>query len=149
MTYDIHAAIPHREPFLLLDEIIEISAESVRAAYTLRGDDPLWALVYQGHYPGNPLTPGVLLCEMVFQAAAVMVRELAAGEELPGVPMVTRIQNVKFRNVVPPGSRVEIRASLAERLSNAFFMKGGVWLDGKAAMQAEFAVAMAEPGGST
>lgn len=145
MTYDIQSAIPHRPPFLLLDEILEVSVDGISAAHTLRADHPLWSQIYAGHYPGNPITPGVLLCEMIFQAAAVLVFEMAGGESMPGVPVVTRIQNVKFKNMIPPGSTVEIRASLTERLANAFFMKGGVWLDGKAAVQAEFAVAMAEP----
>lgn len=146
MNYDIKAAIPHREPFLLLDEILEISAESVAAGYTLRPDDKLWSRIYSGHYPGSPITPGVLLCEMMFQAAAVMVHEMAKNEPLPGVPVVTRIQGVKFKNMVFPGDRVEIRARLSERMGNAFFMKGSVHKDGKTAVQAEFAVAMAPAG---
>lgn len=144
MAYDIQAAIPHRAPFLLLDEVTAISADAVQAFYTLRPDDDLWSRIYSGHYPGNPITPGVLLCEMMFQAAACMVHELGKGEALPGVPVVTRIQGVKFKKIVPPGSKVEIRASLQERVANAFFMKGSVLLEGKAAVQAEFAVAMAE-----
>lgn len=144
MEYAIEAAIPHRAPFLLLDEVAEISADAVKAFYTLRPDDELWSRIYSGHYPGNPITPGVLLCEMLFQAAACMVHELGKGEPLPGVPVVTRIQGVKFKKIVPPGSKVEIRAALQERVANAFFMKGSVLLEGKPALQAEFAVAMAE-----
>ena len=147
MDYDIASAIPHRAPFLLLDEILEISVDSVRAAYTLRTDDELWSRIYAGHYPGHPLTPGVLLCEMILQAGAVLVREMAGAGGLDGVPVVTRLQNVKFKNMVPPGSRLEIRATLTERLAGAFFMKGGIWLDGRAAVQAEFAVALAGAAG--
>ena len=146
MAYDIKAAIPHREPFLLLDEIVELSDDSVRAAYTLRPDDELWSRVYSGHYPGAPITPGVLLCEMMFQAAAVMMHERAKKEPLEGVPVVTRIQGVKFKNMVFPGESVEIRAKLSETMGGAFFMKGSVLKGGKTAVQAEFAVAMALAG---
>mgnify|MGYP003623714021 CR=1 FL=1 len=59
--------------------------------------------------------------------------------------MVTRSQNVKFRNIVPPGSRLEVSATLAESLANAFFMKGAIRHAGKTVLQAEFAVALAEP----
>lgn len=148
MDYDIRAAIPHRAPFLLLDEVIEATPEMVRAAYTPRPDDELWSRIYAGHYPDHPITPGVLLCEMMFQAAAVMVHEIASAEALAGVPMVTRIQSVKFKTPVYPGDRLEIRARLAEKIANAFFMKGSVLKDGKTAVQAEFAVAIAPAGGN-
>ncbi len=143
MAIDIQAAIPHRPPFLLIDCITESGEESIKAEYTLRPDDELWSRIYAGHYPGSPITPGVLLCEMVFQAAAVLVHEMHKNEPLAGVPVVTRIQNVKFKTMILPGDTVEIRASLKEKMANAFFMKGGVWKNGKPAMQAEFAVALA------
>ncbi len=146
MNEDIAAAIPHRPPFLLVDEVVELGPDSIRAAYTLRPDDELWSRVYAGHYPGNPITPGVLLCETLFQTAAVLLRDIAKTDALPGVPMVTRIQNVKFKSVVPPGSRLDIDAALTERLANAFFLKGSIRCGGKTVLQAEFAVAMAEPG---
>lgn len=143
MEYDIRAAIPHRAPFLLLDAIEEMTPESIRASTTLRPDDELWSRIYSGHYPGNPITPGVLLCEMIFQAAAVLVYETVKAEALEGMPVVTRIQGAKFKTMILPGDAVEIRASLTERMANAFFLKGGVWKNGKAAVQAEFAVALA------
>lgn len=145
--YDIHQAIPHREPFLLLDEIVEATPDRVHARYTPRPDAPLWRQVYAGHYPGSPITPGVLLCEMLFQAAAVMVHEMARQAETPpeGVPVVTRITQVKFKNIVPPGQTLDIAATLNERLANAFFMKGAIKADGKTVLQAEFAVALAQP----
>ena len=144
MEYDIAGAIPHRAPFLFLDEITEIAADSLKAEYTLRPGDELWSRVYSGHYPGSPITPGVLLCEMMLQAGAVLVREMTGAASATGMPVVTRLQNVKFKAMVPPGSRVEIRVAMTERLAGAFFMKGGVWQGGKPAVQAEFAVAMTE-----
>ncbi len=147
MSYDIKSAIPHREPFLLLDEILEASGEKVVAAAVIRPDGELWSRVYAGHYPGRPITPGVLLCEMIFQAAAVLAHELLRGESVSGVPMVTRIREVKFRRPILPGERVEIRAELTERMANAFFMKGAVLKNGRAAVEAQFAVALAEPSG--
>ncbi len=143
-AFDIAAAIPHRAPFLLIDRVEEVTEDSLRAVTTLRPDDALWSRVYAGHYPGNPITPGVLLCEMLFQAAACLVGEIGKTESLPaGVPVVTRIQNVKFKHIVPPGSELDIRVTLRERMANAFFLKGGVRAAGKLAVQGEFAVAMA------
>jgi 3-hydroxyacyl-[acyl-carrier-protein] dehydratase len=145
MNEGITASLPHRPPFLFVDEVLELKDAAIRTAYTPKPDDELWSRVYAGHYPGSPITPGVLLCEMLFQAAAVLLHEIAKTETLPGVPMVTRITNVKFKSVVQPGSRLEIDAALTERLANAFFMKGSIRCGGKIALQAEFAVAMAEP----
>ena len=148
MSHDIEASIPHRAPFLLLDEILELGADSVRAAYTPRADDELGSRIYSGHYPGNPMTPGVLLVEIILQAAAVLAGEIVKNESLAGVPMVTRLRDVKFKNVVPPGAELEIKVRLTERLANAFFMKGSIAVGGKTAVQAEFAVALAEAGTS-
>jgi 3-hydroxyacyl-[acyl-carrier-protein] dehydratase len=143
MEFDVQAAIPHRPPFLLVDRVEEVTADSIRAFATLRADDELWSRVYAGHYPGNPITPGVLLCEMMFQAAACLVHEIGKTEPLSGVPVVTRIQNVKFKKIVPPGTEVEIRATLKERMANAFFMNGSILVAGKPALHGEFAVALA------
>ncbi len=140
---DIEKAIPHRAPFLLLDEIVLLEPNRIRAAYTLRHDDELWSRIYAGHYPGNPITPGVLLLEMLFQAAGVMIHESLLDKPMVGVPVVTRIQNVKFRSMVKPGDRVELQADLLDTVSNAFFVKGLVKNDGKTAVQAEFALALA------
>lgn len=142
----IKAAIPHREPFLLVDEVLEVDAGHARAATTLRPDGELWSRVYAGHYPGNPITPGVLLLEMLFQAAGVMIHANLKGSALSGVPVVTRINNVKFKNMARPGDRVDIAVSLAERMGNAFFCSGAATIGGKTAIQAEFALALVEQG---
>lgn len=145
MSSDVLAAIPHRPPFLLVDSILEKTADSIRVAYRIRPDDELWSRIYAGHYPGGAITPGVLLCEMIFQAAAVLAADLARGANLDGVPMVTRITGAKFKAPVYPGDALEIRAELRERVANAFFMRGSVLKDGKKAVEAEFAVALARP----
>lgn len=144
MSYDIKSAIPHREPFLLVDEIIEVDGTSVKAATTLRPDDELWSRIYAGHYPGDPLTPGVLLLEMLFQAAGVMIAEGLKHSAAVEVPVVTRIQNVKFKNMVRPGDRVELNAKLTDSLANAYYAKGDIKSNGKTVLQAEFTLALVE-----
>lgn len=145
MEYNIQNAIPHRGAFLLLDDVIEVSSGRIVAEYTPRPEHPLWSLVYAGHYPENPITPGVLLCEMLFQTAAVMVREIVRDDPLTGVPVVTRMSQVKFKNIVQPGQKLTLEAKLHERLANAFFMKGTIKAGAKTVLQAEFAVALANP----
>jgi len=134
--------IPHRPPFLWLDRVLEISGESIRAEKLV----PLDLDIFQGHYPDYPLMPGVLLCEAVFQAGALLIGELmrvegseSKGEE--GMPVLTRILGAKFKREVRPGDTLEIAAKLVERMGPAWLMKGSVRVGGKVAVQVEFACA--------
>ncbi len=149
-------AIPHRPPFLLLDEIREITDRAILADKTLQADDELFSRVYAGHYPNSPITPGVLLCEMVFQAAAVlMARRLGidadaqdqaggdANDAGPGrVPVLTKIEEARFKHMVMPGDRVEVSVLLNEQVSNANYMQGTVKVMGRLAVRVKFVVAL-------
>lgn len=137
----IHAAIPHREPFLLLDEIVEQSPERIVCRKTFTGHE--W--FYQGHYPDAPLTPGVLLCEACLQAGAVLLSQqskAAAESTAKKVPVATRLNNVRFKRMVKPGETIEIEVTLTERLADAFFMTGKVTVAGKTAVTLELACTM-------
>jgi 3-hydroxyacyl-[acyl-carrier-protein] dehydratase len=136
----IKAAIPHREPFLLIDEIVEQSDSRIVCRKRFTGDE-FW---YAGHYPNFPLTPGVLLCEAAMQAGAVLLSKLAAPAP-GGVPVATRANNVKFRNMVRPGDTIEITAELIERLADAFFLQAKVTVDGKTAVTFDFACKLVQP----
>jgi 3-hydroxyacyl-[acyl-carrier-protein] dehydratase len=134
--------IPHRPPFLWLDRVVEISGESIRAEKVV----PMDLDIFQGHYPDYPLMPGVLLCEAVFQAGALLIGELMRGEGSEskgeeGMPVLTRILGAKFKREVRPGDTLEIAAKLVERLGPAWLMKGSVRVGGKVAVQVEFACA--------
>lgn len=136
----IKAAIPHREPFLLLDEIVEQGDARIVCRKRFTGDE-FW---YAGHYPDFPLTPGVILCEAAMQAGAVLLSKIAPPT--PGsVPVATRANNVKFRNMVRPGDTIEITAELVERMADAFFLNAKVTVDGKTAVTLDFACKLAQP----
>ena len=131
--------IPHRPPFLWLDRVLELDNKAVRAEKTLPSDLD----VFQGHYPDYPIMPGVLLCEAVFQAGALLIAQMLRGErELKGVPVLTRILGAKFKREVRPGDTVEIRAELKEQVGPAWFLKGRVQVNSKTAVQVEFACAL-------
>jgi 3-hydroxyacyl-[acyl-carrier-protein] dehydratase len=136
----IKAAIPHREPFLLLDEIVEQSDDRIVCRRRFTGDE-FW---YRGHYPDYPITPGVLLCEAAMQAGAVLLSKFAT--DLHGaVPVATRANNVQFRKMVYPGDAITIEVELSERLANAFFMKARVTVEERLAMRFDFACTLAKP----
>jgi len=136
---DVLRAIPHRPPFLFVDEIIEIDQDRILARRTIRADEPY----FKGHYPGNPLMPGVLLCESVIQAGAIMLsRRIEGGAGK--VPILTRIQNAKFKRQVRPGDVVDLEAKLTEQIGDAFFCRGSALVGGKRVMTLEFACALAD-----
>lgn len=137
----IHAAIPHREPFLLVDEIVEWTDTRIVCRKRFRGDE----LFYQGHYPHCPLTPGVLLCEAGMQAGAILLARHAGGRR-DGVPVATRMNDVRFKRPVRPGETIEIEVDLVERLADAFFLKAKVSCQGKVAVRFEFACTIAALG---
>lgn len=135
--------LPHRPPFLWLDRVLEITGEMVRAEKVI---DPELD-VFRGHYPGYPIMPGVLLCEAVFQAGALLIgQSMENSGDIPaqGVPVLTRILGAKFKREVRPGDTLEISAQLVERMGPAWIMKGAVRVKGKLAVQVEFACARKE-----
>jgi len=139
MTLDaIKSAIPHREPFLLIDEIVEQTENRIVCRKRFTGEE-FW---YAGHYPDFPLTPGVLLLESAMQAGAVLLSHVVADNP-DKVPVVSRINNVKFKRMVRPGDTVTLEVTLTEQLAGAFFMDAVVQVDGKPAATFEFTCKLA------
>jgi len=126
--------IPHREPFLWIDEVLDLDAESIHATKYINPDLD----VFQGHYPDFPLLPGVLQCEMALQASAILI---ARQHELEGekVPVATRMNNVKFKHMVRPGDTANIYVEITERLGDAFYMIGKIVVDGRVTTRLDFA----------
>jgi 3-hydroxyacyl-[acyl-carrier-protein] dehydratase len=137
MTNDIFNAIPHRPPMLLVDEIVEHGEDTILCRKTFREDE----FFFQGHYPGQPLVPGVILCEAAMQAGAILLSKLVA--EGSGVPVATRLNDVKFKKMVRPGDTIEMAVKLNERLADAFFLQAKVTCDEKVAVRFEFACTLA------
>lgn len=133
----IVAAIPHRPPMLLLDEIIEWEQERIVCTKTFQPDE--W--FFRGHYPEFPLVPGVLLCEAAMQAGAVLLSKHPKGE---GMPVAGRLSDVKFKRMVRPGDTIVIETTLDERMGDAFFLSAKVNCDGKLAVTLNFAVTLAK-----
>ena len=131
-------AIPHRPPMLLVDEVVSQDSTAIHARKSFRADE----YFVQGHYPGNPIVPGVILCECAAQASAILLSSLVEGTA--GVPVLTRIQDARFKRIVRPGETIDIQATLTERLAKAFFLTAKVTVDGKLAVRLELACALAE-----
>ncbi len=135
----IEIAIPHRSPMLLLDEIVERSEQEIVCRKTFRADE----FFFQGHYPTQPVTPGVILCEAAMQAGAVLLAGQMPADASNGVPVATRLNHVKFKRMIMPGDTVDFRVKLEETMANAFFMSARAVCRGKLAMSCDFACTMA------
>jgi len=134
----IYQAIPHRPPFLLVDEIVERNEDRIVCTKTFTGEEEFFA----GHYPGDPLVPGVLLCEAAMQAGAVLLSKHLAGSG-DKIPVATRMNNVRFKRIVRPGETARLEVDLNERLADAFFLAAKVIVEGKVAVRFDFACAAA------
>jgi 3-hydroxyacyl-[acyl-carrier-protein] dehydratase len=139
---EILNAIPHRPPFLFVDRIVELSATRIKTSKEIRPDEPVFA----GHYPGQPIMPGALICESIFQTGAILLSKMMGGMG-KGIPVLTRINNAKFKSIVRPGATLDIEAELVEKVSNAYYMRGRASVGGKTSVTVEFTVTLAKEAG--
>ena len=99
---EIKTILPHREPMMLIDEAVNNGDGTATARYTVRGDE----FFLQGHFPNNPIVPGVIQCEMMAQSACMLFAEELAKEG--ALAVYTGIDKVRFRKMVRPGDTVRI-----------------------------------------
>jgi len=113
----INEILPHREPFLMLDEIVACTPhESITAIKNVTADEPHFA----GHFPGNPVMPGVLIIEAMAQAGGVL-SHISNGDLVPKpLYFLARIEDARFRRPVVPGDQLLIRV-------DADKVKRGMW----------------------
>lgn len=104
---DIKKFLPHREPMLLIDEAVVDENNIAHCKYTIKEDE----FFTRGHFPGNPIVPGVIQCEIMAQSCAILVKD-----DIPGhLTLYAGLDKVRFKNPVKPGDVCEITARLIER----------------------------------
>jgi len=133
--------IPHRPPFLFVDEIVSEAPDGLVARRTWRREEDF----YSGHYPGSPITPGVLLCESVFQAGALYLAGAAGGGAQSGVPLLVKISDVRFRSPVYPGDTVTIEVRRKDTMAGFHLMAGAVKRGDTRVLTVDFSVAWKSP----
>jgi 3-hydroxyacyl-[acyl-carrier-protein] dehydratase len=138
---EIHRRIPHRPPFLFIDKIIDIAETGATASFSVRADLPF----FEGHYPGNPIMPGVLLCESVFQTGAIFLADYLKNQSLKDedvTPVLSRIRDARFKRMVLPGDEIEISVSLKDQIGQFYNLTGEIKNKGKTALTISFALAL-------
>ena len=131
---EIMQILPHRDDMLLLDEVSMDGSDAV-GHYRVRGDE----FFLRGHFPGNPIVPGVILCEILAQSACVLMKDAMLDGKLP---VYTGLNNVKFRSPVRPGDTIETRCRIKRAKHPFYFAEGTVCVEGRLCVSAEFSFAI-------
>jgi len=138
---EVKAAIPHREPFLFVDEIIECENNRILCKKTFREDEYFFA----GHYPGNPIVPGVLQCEAAMQAGAILLTRIFKDEDLTGrLPVVAKMGEARFKQMVRPGDTLFLEVKFKNKITGIYLLHAKVTVNGKIATQFDLACALTE-----
>ena len=138
---DIHRKIPHRPPFLFIDNILDITESGARTSLYIREDFSF----FEGHYPGNPIMPGVLLCESVFQTGAIFLAEHIKCQALTDDnvnPVLSRIRDARFKRMILPGDEIEISVSMKDQMGQFYNLTGDIKNKDKTALSISFALAL-------
>ena len=130
---EIEKILPHRDPMLLVDEVELVDDASI-GRYTVRGDE----FFLQGHFPGNPVVPGVILCEMMAQSSCLLTQS-GTGKF---TPYFTGLKNVKFKNKVIPGDTITFKTQKISQKGPFYFMKSEGHVNDKLCVSGELSFAI-------
>lgn len=137
----IMSLLPHRYPFLLVDRVVEYTAgESIRAYKNVTINEPF----FQGHFPGAPIMPGVLILEALAQTGGILA-SLSLQDNLEGkLFLFTGLDNVKFRRQVIPGDRLDLECANMRMKLKLCKMEARAYVDGKLACEALITAALGD-----
>jgi 3-hydroxyacyl-[acyl-carrier-protein] dehydratase len=131
---DIQNILPHRYPFLLVDGVVEVSKEKIRAYKNVSFNEPH----FSGHFPGNPVMPGVLIVEALAQAGGILAHASGVFDPQKQVLLFMTIDSAKFRRPVRPGDRLDLEVIPLRSGGRVWKMKGVAKVGEDVAAQAEF-----------
>ena len=133
---ELEQLLPHREDMLLLDEA-EVVDGCAHGKKYIRGDE----FFLRGHFPGDPIVPGVILCEILAQSVCVLLQN---GMPAGATPMYTGLNNVRFKSPVRPGDTFETRCRITRAKKPFYFAEGSGYVGDTLCIKAEFSFALVE-----
>jgi len=139
---EIMKRLPHRYPFLLVDRVLEVTPEYIKALKNVSINEPF----FQGHFPGYPVMPGVLIVEAMAQCAGIHAFETTENVPDDVLFFFMGVDGVKFRKQVVPGDQLEMTVTLIRKKRNIVKVKGEAYVDGQLACEGEL-TAMMSPAG--
>lgn len=135
---EIQKILPHRYPFLLIDRVDDIKVEESIEAYK---NVSISENIFQGHFPGHPIYPGVMIVEGMAQAGGILAFKSLSEEDQKNadnkVVYFMSIDKCKFRSPVTPGDKLEYKISVIKHRGSIWVFKGEAYVDGKLVTQAE------------
>jgi 3-hydroxyacyl-[acyl-carrier-protein] dehydratase len=138
----VMAALPHRYPLLLVDRVEEIIPDrSIRAIKAVTINEQF----FQGHFPGRPIMPGVLIVEALAQAAGVLAVESLGLAGSGKLVYFMSIDGVKFRKPVEPGVLLSLQVEFVQKRARVCKFAGKALIDGELAAECEFTAMIADP----
>ncbi|HTK58858.1 MAG TPA: 3-hydroxyacyl-ACP dehydratase FabZ [Sphingomicrobium sp.] len=139
------AALPHRYPMLLVDRVEKIvTDQSITAIKAVSMNEGF----FQGHFPGRPIMPGVLIVEALAQAAGILAVESLGLADSGKLVYFMAIEGAKFRNPVEPGCLLQLDVEFVQKRATVCKFTGRASVDGKLAAEASFTAMIADPPGS-
>ncbi len=137
---EIEKFLPHRYPFLLVDRVVELVPDkSLKAFKNLTVNEAF----FQGHFPGHPVMPGVLMVEALAQAAALLAFK-SLGLDGPSAVYLMGLDGVRFRRLVVPGDRLDLSVNIERRKGRIWKMRGEAFVEGQLACEAELMATVPE-----
>jgi len=133
---EIMEFLPHREPMLLVDQMEVDENKVAHARYTVTGEE----FFLKGHFPGYPVVPGVILCEIMGQCCSLLVKEFLVGR----TPFYAGLDKVRFKRQVRPGDTIEVKGHITKQRAMVFFVQAEARVDGELCAQGVLSFALVQ-----
>ena len=123
---DIFKILPQRYPFLMIDKVIKVTDNEIVTLKNVSNNEPY----FQGHFPGNPIMPGVLILEAMIQTGNLLPAEVSTDSKKDYVGYVTTIDKVRFKKPVVPGDHLYLTVSILNKISTTWRFTGKADVNG-------------------
>jgi 3-hydroxyacyl-[acyl-carrier-protein] dehydratase len=140
-TLDVEALLalmPHRYPFLLVDRVLDVAPGKTLVALK---NVTMNEAHFQGHFPGHPVMPGVLILESLAQAGGILACETVTAEDRIRILYLAGVEESRFKQVVRPGDQLMLHVELAKRKRNLWWFVTRAEVDGKVVAEARILMA--------